>query len=188
MVFEIPQLSSDAYIALCLVLATPLLYRVVSPFSNDAKKDLRDRTLSVLLLLHTLYMFHALLVSPPQNIFKSLELPVNIPPEYLRAKLVEVYGGEQNVPATLVSLSKRLGLMDLRSLYIRCGFLKSLCNFGVDPSLTSFGHEVVAGCSYCQSTDDYALSAFPTPLLEYVLEIAFVGASISTSSSFDLPS
>ena len=119
MVFEIPQLSSDAYIALCLVLSTPLLYRVVSPFSNDAKKV---GTLPILLLLHTSYMFHTLLVSAPQNIFKSLGLPVNIPPEYMYAKLVEVYGGERNVPATLVSLSKRLGLMDMRSLYIRCGF------------------------------------------------------------------
>jgi len=119
MVLEIPQLSPHAYIAFCLVLATPLLYRMASPFSNDAKKV---RTLSILLLLHTSYMFHALLVSPPQNIFKSLGLPVNIPSEYLYAKLVEVYGGEQNVPASLVSLSKRLGLMDVRSLYIRWDF------------------------------------------------------------------
>jgi hypothetical protein len=66
-----------------------------------------------------LYMFHALLVSPPQNIFKSLRLPVNIPSEYLHAKLVATYGGETSIPASLAALPKRLGLMELRALYVR---------------------------------------------------------------------
>ena len=38
-----------------------------------------------------------------------------------------------------------------------------------------FGHQVLTTCSYCQSFDDFALYAFPGPLLEYIREIAFVG-------------
>lgn len=38
-----------------------------------------------------------------------------------------------------------------------------------------FGHNVLTTCSYCHSYGDFALYAFPGPLLEYVREIAFVG-------------
>ena len=114
MVVAFPQLSLDVYIALSLVLATPWLYSVFTSTSTTKT----SKTLSTLLLLHTLYLLHALLVSPPPNIFKSLGLPVNIPSEYLQAKLLEVYG-ERNIPTHLASLPKRLGLMELRSLYVR---------------------------------------------------------------------
>ena len=112
------QLSIDAYVALSSVLAIFWLYPAFSPFSLDAK-NLKDRLFSILLLVHTLYMLHALLVSPPQNIFKSLRLPLNIPSEYMHAKLVESYGGETNLPSSLDILLKRLGLMELRALYVR---------------------------------------------------------------------
>jgi len=64
-------------------------------------------------------MLYNLLVSPPKNIFKTLELALNVPPEMLRAKLAESFGGEQNIPQYLEMLLKRLGLMELRSLYVR---------------------------------------------------------------------
>src|SRR5258705_185599 len=106
------QLSFDAFVALSLILATLWLY------SLDAK-SLKERFISTLLLVHTLYLLHALLVSPPQNIFKSLQLPLNVPSEYLHAKLVETYGAEKDVPSSLAALPKRLGLMELRALYVR---------------------------------------------------------------------
>jgi len=112
---ELPQLPLDAYVALCLVIATPWLYRTFS------SKSSADQALSALLLLHTLYILYALLVSPPQNIFKTLGLHLTASPEALRAGVAELYGGGQNVPQHLDTLLKKLGLMDLRMIYIRCG-------------------------------------------------------------------
>lgn len=174
MVVAFPQLSLDVYIALSLVLATPWLYLVFTSTSTTKT----SKILSTLLLLHTLYLLHALLVSPPPNIFKSLGLPVNIPSEYLQARLLEVYGGEQNIPTHLASLPKRLGLMELRSLYVRyVSFSLSLKSYPPHGSSRRFGHQVITSCSYCQSSDDYALYAIPAPFLEYTREIAFVGVS-----------
>lgn len=44
-----------------------------------------------------------------------------------------------------------------------------------------FGHDVLTTCAHCKSTDDFALYAFPTPLLEYIREIAFAGVSSMVS-------
>ncbi|KDR68364.1 hypothetical protein GALMADRAFT_257008 [Galerina marginata CBS 339.88] len=155
---ELPQLSLDTFVAICLVIATPWLYKTYSPFSSEkSSKSRTEQLLSTAILVHTLYMLHSLLVSPPQNIFKSLELSLNEAPETLRAKLAESFGGDENVPLHLDILLKRLGLMDMRSFYVR------------------FGHNVLTTCSYCNSFDDFALYAFPAPLLEYIREIAFVG-------------
>jgi len=117
MVWELPHVPLGVFVAICVTISTPWLYRIFS--SGKPNKPLKETLLSTLLLFHTLYMLHELLASPPQNVFKALGLPVNIPPEYLRAKLVETYGAEEKVPPYLAMLSKRLGLMDLRSLYIR---------------------------------------------------------------------
>ena len=120
---NIPQLSLDAYIALGLVIATPWLYYLFSPYNSPSKFTTRDQVLSLLLLIHTLYTLHPLLVAQPPNIFKSLDLPPNVRPDFLRETLVERLGGDaQNVtviPAYLDTLLKRLGSMDTRSLYIR---------------------------------------------------------------------
>jgi hypothetical protein len=111
---ELPLLPLDTYIAICLVIATPWLYRTFSSKSST------DQALSTLLLLHTLYILHALFVSPPQNIFKTLGLHLTASPEALRAAVTDLYGGGQNVPQHLDTLLKKLGLMDLRMIYIRC--------------------------------------------------------------------
>ena len=120
---NIPQLSLDTYIALGLVIATPWLYYLFSPYNPPSKLTIRDQVLSLLLLFHTLYTLHALLVAQPPNIFKSLDLPPNISLDYLREALTERLGvNEQNVteiPQYLDTLLKRLGSMDMRSLYFR---------------------------------------------------------------------
>ena len=121
---NIPQLSLDTYIALGLVIATPWLYYLFSPYNHPSKFTTKDQVLSLLLLIHTLYTLHPILVSQPPNIFKFLDLPPNVPPDNLRETLVERLGGGdgQNVtviPAYLDTLLKRLGSMDARSLYFR---------------------------------------------------------------------
>ncbi|KIM42207.1 hypothetical protein M413DRAFT_129174 [Hebeloma cylindrosporum] len=158
---ELPQLALDAYVAISLVIATPWLYHT---FSSSSKSN-THQALSTLLLLHTLYILHALFVSPPQNIFKTLGLHLTASPEALRAGVADLYGAPQNVPPHLDTLLKKLGLMDLRLIYLR------------------FGHHVLTTCSHCQSFDDFALYAFPGPLLEYIREIAFVGLLTLPKSS-----
>ena len=120
---NIPQLSLDTYVALVLVIATPWLYYLFSPYNPPSKFTTRDQVLSLLLLIHTLYILHALLVAQPPNIFKSLDLPPNIPPDYLREELLKRFGGNEynvtTIPAYLDTLLKRLGSMDMRSLYFR---------------------------------------------------------------------
>ena len=120
---NIPQLSLDTYIALGLVIATPWLYYLFSPYNSPSKFTTRDQVLSLLLLIHTLYTLHPLLAAQPPNIFKSLDLPLNVPQHYLRETFVERLGGDgQNVtaiPVFLDTLLKQLGSMDMRSLYFR---------------------------------------------------------------------
>ena len=117
---ELPQLSIDNFAALCLVILTPWLYRTFRPFSTDPWKQTRlEQIVSTLLLVHTLFMLHALLVSPPQNIFKALGLGLGAAPEHLRAKIVDAYGSDENVPQHMTLLLKRLGLADLRLFYVR---------------------------------------------------------------------
>lgn len=117
---EVPQLSVDTYAALCLVIITPWLYQTFKPFSTDRPAKTRtEQAISALLLTHTLYMLYEILVSPPQNIFKAFGFGLGAPPEHMRAKVAETYGGEQNIPAHLLLLLKRLGLSDLRLLYVR---------------------------------------------------------------------
>ncbi|KAF9486276.1 hypothetical protein BDN70DRAFT_870372 [Pholiota conissans] len=149
---ELPQLPADVYLAIALVIATPWLYHIFS-----TPKTPTQQTISTLVLAHTLYMLYALFVSPPQNIFKVLGVALDAAPEYMRAKVEEMYGGAANVPPHLGQLLKRLGLSDLRSFYVR------------------FGHDTLTTCEYCHSFGDYALYAFPGPLLEYIRELAFVG-------------
>lgn len=118
---ELPQLPLDVYIAAGLVIATPWLYRTFAPFSTTKPSKTRtEQAISILVLAHTLYILYGLFVAPPQNIFKALGLGLDAPPEHLRMKVVEKFGGENNVPPHLNLLLKRLGLSDLRSFYVRC--------------------------------------------------------------------
>ena len=137
---NIPQLSLDSYVALGLVIAIPWLYYLFSPYNSPSKFTTRDQVLSLLLLIHTLYTLHPLLVAQPPNIFKSLDLPPNIPPVYLRETLLERLGRDgQNVtviPASLDTLLKRLGSMDMRSLYFRYVDKLMLCFCGLKSSLS----------------------------------------------------
>ena len=117
---ELPQLTLDTSIALGLVIAPPWLIQTFSLFSSQKSSKTRtEQLISTAVLAHTLYLLYYLLVSPPQNVFKALQLPLSASPESLRSGLGERFGGEQYLPEQLNVLLKRLGLMDLRSLYVR---------------------------------------------------------------------
>ncbi|KAF8191147.1 hypothetical protein BJ912DRAFT_1058397 [Pholiota molesta] len=121
----LPQLPLDVYIAIGLVIATPGCTEPSPPLQHEAIKN-----------THGTGYFDS-----------ALGLGLDAPPEHLRVKVAETFGGEKNVPPHLNLLLKRLGLSDLRSFYIR------------------FGHEALATCEYCHSFGDFALYAFPGPCL-----------------------
>ncbi|KAF9527441.1 hypothetical protein CPB83DRAFT_396307 [Crepidotus variabilis] len=161
MLIDIPPIPLTTYIGISTVLATPWLFGTLR-HSSSSRKGVMDRSLSktlisLALLVHTLYRLYTLLVSPPPDIFKVLGLPVNIPPEYLKAKLIEVFGGAEDVPLELAVLGKRMGVADLRMEYVR------------------LGHNVLTSCIHCQSSNDFAIYALPIGLLQYIYEIAFIG-------------
>ncbi|PPQ83074.1 hypothetical protein CVT24_012469, partial [Panaeolus cyanescens] len=144
----IPQLSLDNFTALALIISTPWIYKVYRPFSDTPPTSTPlARLISMGLLLHTLVMMYNIFVSPPLNIFKALGVHESAPPDLLRAKLKDVLGEGVDMGRDMEVLLKRLG----------------------------FGHDVVASCSYCHSFEDFALYAFPGPLVQYIREIAFVG-------------
>ncbi|EAU82813.1 hypothetical protein CC1G_11330 [Coprinopsis cinerea okayama7 len=113
----------------------------------------KPRFSHILLLAHTAYIVYQLLIAFPMNVFTDLGVPLNGSAELLRMRMAR----RRPLDPELEGLFKRLGSLDHRLLYVR------------------FGHDIIAGCDYCQSFGDYALLALPRPLLAYIREMAFVG-------------
>ncbi len=99
-----------------------VLHSQKSTESPRTKKDLRA---SIFLLAHTIYILYLILVAKPENIFRALDLPINTPPDSIKALLVQKseFG---DVPGNLEFLLKRLGSFDMRLLYVRYEFCPSL--------------------------------------------------------------
>jgi len=116
--------------------------------------------LSLLLLIHSLAILHALLLRPPPNLFSAFRIPLNTPTDTIRSLLLR----HSDLTPELEVLLKRLASFDTRSFYPR------------------FGHNVLVACTYCQSFDDFALYALPRPLLAYIREIAFIGVRARNSN------
>ncbi|TFK28543.1 hypothetical protein FA15DRAFT_665247 [Coprinopsis marcescibilis] len=115
----------------------------------------RLKPTQILLFIHTIYIAYQILVAFPANVFTDSSSALNVPSDVLRARYMRT---GRTLDAELDGLFTKLGSFDLRILYVQ------------------FGHDVVAGCDYCQSFWDFALLALPRPLLSYVREIAFIGA------------
>ena len=47
-------------------------------------------------------------------------------------------------------------------------------------TLRRFGQAVIQDCPHCKTPDDYALYAFPAPLIEYVREATLIGLLTSS--------
>ncbi|KAL0958017.1 hypothetical protein HGRIS_000192 [Hohenbuehelia grisea] len=156
--------SLDAYLVTCSLISIPWIYLVAR---STPKTPLYPRIrpyISVILLLHTLYILHAILVAPPPNIFTSLDIPLNTSTDQIRRILAKLGGIDSQFalapgtfPKPLEALLKRLSSFDTRTLYVR------------------FGQRVLQTCEYCQTYDEYALYALPGPLLAYIQEAALIG-------------
>jgi len=120
------------------------------------EKSTLNNGLTVLLVLHSLYISYIVTFSPPPNVFKSLRIPLTMPTPAIRDAIVSLSPSEP-LPASLEALLVRLRSFDARALYVR------------------FGHDAVQYCDYCNSFSDFGLFAAPSAALQYIRTIAFVG-------------
>ncbi|THU96232.1 hypothetical protein K435DRAFT_664817 [Dendrothele bispora CBS 962.96] len=114
------------------------------------------KILSSLVLLHSLFILYNIIVLQPPNLFTRLGLPLGTPTDSIRSILL-MNSDEPTLPKHIEQLLTRLGSFELRTLYVR------------------FGHDVVTSCEFCSTFNDFALYAFPAPLLSYIREIALIG-------------
>ncbi|KAH8116036.1 hypothetical protein DFH11DRAFT_1507063 [Phellopilus nigrolimitatus] len=161
--------STCAFVAAAILIVGPWLYfllppspsrhtqtRVKAGASNDDTQTRPRTLLSLFIAMHSLCILYALIVLFPQNIFSRLRIPLSEPADAIRARLLH-FARSPTLPGPLETLLVRLQSFDARVVYVR------------------FGHAALQDCAHCVSRADFALYAFPGPLLEYVCEAAAVG-------------
>ncbi|EJD05512.1 uncharacterized protein FOMMEDRAFT_103583 [Fomitiporia mediterranea MF3/22] len=114
------------------------------------------RFLSIFVALHSVYILYKLIITPPQNIFALLHVPLNEASDKIRHLLME------KAHVTLLPKSLEILLMRLQSFDVRISYVR-------------FGHSAVQDCEHCATLHDFALYALPAPVLEYVRMSAIIG-------------
>ncbi|KAJ8474593.1 hypothetical protein ONZ45_g15898 [Pleurotus djamor] len=154
--------SLNTYAISALLIAGPWLYFTGRSRHHPTPNAPPIRPyVSLVLLLHTLYLLYKILVTPPSNIFTSLKIPLNTSTDQIRAILAQHAGLDLTqgdvFPKPLELLLKRLSLFDHRKLYVR------------------FGQYVLQTCEYCTTFDEFALYALPQHVLSYIHEVTILG-------------
>ncbi|KDQ59991.1 hypothetical protein JAAARDRAFT_32355 [Jaapia argillacea MUCL 33604] len=152
--------SIDAFLLTSLAIIIPAVY--YSRKSNGAPSSPVPpfrKPLSVLVLLHSLYVLYKMILHFPPNLFMRMNIPLTMPSDEIRARLLRLAGmdAQGQLPPSLETLISRLSSFDARTVYVR------------------FGQAVIQNCDYCQTPSEYALHALPTPLLQYIRAAAVVG-------------
>lgn len=108
----------DVYLATALTVGATWLYFTLKGTENHQvpRKDVKT---SLFLLAHTLYILYFILVAKPENLFEAFKLPVNTPPDTIKALLIQS-SETGSIPSHLELLLKKLGSFDIRLLYVRC--------------------------------------------------------------------
>jgi hypothetical protein len=120
--WKMPLLSAslDAFLFTSLTMIISYLY-YASFFHPSAKlvpPSHMHALLNALVLLHTLYILHALTLKYPPNIFQALRLPLTTPTEHIRSALLRASNGKPLTDA-LENLLTRLGSYEVRTFYVR---------------------------------------------------------------------
>ena len=108
-----PPLVSFLFTSLASI---PLWLYVASRGSKDVPKH--RSILTLFLALHTLYIFYNIFFNAPQNVFRSLDLPINAPTDLLRAKVLE-YSQDDSLAPHLEDLISRIASFEGRAMYAR---------------------------------------------------------------------
>ncbi|KAI0765416.1 hypothetical protein C8Q74DRAFT_1288215 [Fomes fomentarius] len=151
----IVSVSVDAF----FVLATAILVPAALFFRRQPEPFTLRNALSVGLVLHSLLIFHTLLLRYPPNLFQRLKIPLTTPSETIRTVLLQRAGlpHDAPLPRPLENLLTRLSSFDARTLYIR------------------FGQTVIQDCEHCTTFDEYAIFAAPRIALGYVKQGIIIG-------------
>lgn len=168
-------LSSDSALTYLLVLFLPSIPSLLAKFRRwrapppvhpahaSPPTSPRPARLYLILGIHTLYRIKQL-VRPPFNVFTQFRIPLSANRELLQAAFVRYYaflagagagtgaGGAykaRDLPESIQKLIGRLSNVDYRLLYAR------------------YGHEVLEGCAWCSTHDDFAVAALPGIVAPY---------------------
>ena len=101
------------------IASVPLWLYAASRGSKDVPKH--RRALTVVLALHTIFILYNLFFNAPQNVFRSLNIPINAPSDRIRVRLLEA-SQTVDLSPRMDELISRLSSFDARALYARCAF------------------------------------------------------------------
>ena len=109
--------SVDAF----LVLAVAIIVPAIHFFRRQTQPLALHHALSLVVLLHSLFILYLIIVRWPPNIFQRLKIPLTTPSETIRAVLLQRAGLPPNasLPRPLETLLTRLASFDARTLYVR---------------------------------------------------------------------
>ncbi|KAG7097435.1 hypothetical protein E1B28_004779 [Marasmius oreades] len=144
-------------------LPIPFLFK--TPRISHSKSTSRT-IITNLLLLHTLFILHRIILLAPPNLFTRLGLSVGTPTDAIRSLLLAA-SPDGTLPERVEMLLKRLGSAEMRIIYVK------------------FGHETLSACVFCSTYFDFALYAFTGVFLEYLREAAVIGLVTIKSTSLE---
>ncbi|KAL0070144.1 hypothetical protein AAF712_002633 [Marasmius tenuissimus] len=143
----------------------PFLFKASSRRYTHPKTILRTINTN-LLLFHTLFILHRLILLSPPNIFSLLNLSLGTPADAIRSLLL-VASEDGTLPEQIERLLKRLASAEMRVLYVK------------------FGHEALSTCDFCWTFFDFALYTGTGVVLEYLREAAILGLITIRSTSLE---
>lgn len=112
--------------------------------------------LTILVILHSVYIVYTILFNAPSNIFTALKAPLMAPTSLMRARLA-AHSLDDTLPPHTEALLTRLQSIDVRGYYVR------------------FGHDAIQRCDYCHSFTDFGLFMIPFTGLQYMRTAVVMG-------------
>lgn len=109
--------SLDAFLVVAIAIIIPTAYAL----RRQPQLLTQRNVLSVVVVLHSLYILYAFIIRAPPNIFTRLKIPLTAPTEAIRATLLHRANLPRDaaLPRPLEALFTRLSSFEMRTLYVR---------------------------------------------------------------------
>lgn len=113
--------SVDAYLFTAVAVTLPLFIYLHQRHNGSKPEAAYEPYITILVVLHTLYILHALILCWPLNLFSRLHIPLNASPDTIRNTIIRQAGLDSNspLPKSLEHLLTRLSSFEMRTLYVR---------------------------------------------------------------------
>lgn len=117
---QLISVSVDTFLV-SLLCALPVAHYILKRTQASSQSPYRG-VLTILVLLHTVYIVYVLTMLYPPNIFARLRVPISTPADRIRSAILTRAGldGNTTLPKPLETLLTRLSSFDIRVIYIRC--------------------------------------------------------------------